>query len=268
MAALTRGSLAPGVYWRRRLAVLGTVLLLVIGVARMFGGDEEPAATAANVSAPTSPTISAPPSPTTTVGVTPTPTTVPKPTPTPTPTPTLPAPTGRCSDDDIVVEPSVTDAQATKTVVVRLTLRTLATPACTWRASSNTLQLKITSGSDRVWSTIDCPHAIPTGDVVVRRDTDAVVNVGWNSRRSDEDCSSHTAWAMPGYYHVSVAALGGEPQDLQFALSKPRPTPKPTSTPTPTPSSTPTAGAPTTGARQEPQSDPRRTARKKLRYVD
>ncbi|MFI2708155.1 hypothetical protein ACH5WX_11480, partial [Nocardioides sp. CER28] len=223
MTSLTRGPLAPGVYWRRRLAVLGILLLLVIGVSRMFGGGgEDPQA--ANVSAPTTPTTSVTPSATTsstastsagTQAATPGTTQAPTQPVTPTPTATaLPAPTGRCSDDDIVVAPSVTDAQATKTVVLRLTLRTIVTTACTWRSSSTSLQLKITSGSDEIWSTVECPHAIPSQDVVVRRDSDAVVNVAWNSRRSDESCSSHTKWAMPGYYHLSVAALGGEPQDL------------------------------------------------------
>jgi hypothetical protein len=185
--------------------------------------------------------------------------------------PPLPEPTGRCSDDDVVVTPSVSDAQATRYVLIHLTLRTKVTTACTWRTSHRTLQLQITSGSDRIWSTIDCPRAIPTQDVVVRRDTDAVVNVAWSSRRSDEDCSSHTQWAMPGYYHVQVAALGGEPQDVQFALTKPRPKPKPTKTPaapvtTPAGTATPPATTSTAGPRQEPQSNPKK--KRKQRPVD
>ncbi|WP_344043415.1 hypothetical protein [Nocardioides panacihumi] len=271
MTSLTRGPLQAGVYWRRRLAVLGVVLLLVIGISRMFGGGgEDPNAKATNVSARTTPTPSVTPSPTATtsspsVAATPTTTPAPAPTPTVSAAPTLPAPTGRCSDDDVVVAPSVTDAQATRTVILRLTLRTMVTTACTWRTSSHSIQMKITSGSDRIWSTIDCPRAIPTQDVVVRRDSDAVVNVAWNSRRSDETCSSHTQWAVPGYYHVAVAALGGEPRDIQFALTKPRPLPKPTPTPTPAASPTATAAA---GARQEPQSNPQTKVKKKHRRVD
>jgi hypothetical protein len=268
------------VYWRRRLAVVGILLLLVLGVSRMLGGgggDGDPKA--ADVAARTTPTPSVTPSgsPSATPSGTPAPTaastggaagattappaTTVAPTPTAVVPPPLPSPTGRCSDDDVVVTPSVTGAQATRTVVIKLTLRTMVTTACTWRASASSLQLKVTSGADRIWSTVECPKAIPARDVVVRRDTDAVVDVAWNSRRSDEDCSSHTQWAMPGYYHVAVAALGGEPHDVQFALHKPRPIPKPT--PTPTPTATATA-APTAGARQEPQADPK----KKHRRVD
>jgi hypothetical protein len=274
MTSLTRGPLAPGVYWRRRLAVLGIVLLLVLGLSRMLGGGGgDPDPKAATVAARTTPSASVTPSPTTgptpgattgaTTGATPAPgtTSTAAPTPTVVATPTLPVPTGRCSDDDVVVTPSVTAAQATRTVLIRLTLRTMVTTACTWRAGASSLQVKVTSGSDRIWSTIDCPKAIATKDVVVRRDTDAVVNVAWSSRRSDEDCSAHTQWAMPGYYHVSVAALGGEPQDAQFALRKPRPAPKPAPAATPTAAATP---APAAGARQEPQTNPK----KKHRRVD
>lgn len=285
MPSLTRGSLAPGVYWRRRLAVLGIVLLLVIGVSRMFGGGDDGAAKASRVSADTTASLKAIPGATSSessapasAGPTPTPAQPAAPTLTPAATPTvaapapLPEPTGRCSDDDVVVTPSVTDAQATRPVLIHLTLRTLVTTACTWRTSPHALQVKVTSGSDRIWSTIDCPHAVPTQDVVVRRDTDAVVDVAWSSRRSDESCSSHTKWAMPGYYHVAVAALGGEPQDVQFSLVKPRPVPKPapaTAVPpavaAPAPTAAPTA-APTTGPRQEPQGTPKK--KRKRRYVD
>ena len=41
MAALTRGSLSPRVYWTRRLMVLGTAVLLVIGIARLLGGGSD-----------------------------------------------------------------------------------------------------------------------------------------------------------------------------------------------------------------------------------
>lgn len=283
MPSLTRGSLAPGVYWRRRLAVLGILLLLVIGVTRMFGGGDEQGEKASKVSAETTASLKAIPGATpsessapASTGPTPTPTPAPTqpatPAPTPAATPTvvapppLPEPTGRCSDDDVVVTPSVTDAQATRPVLIHLTLRTLVTTACTWRTSPRALQVKVTSGSDRIWSTIDCPHAVPTQDVVVRRDTDAVVDVAWSSRRSDETCSSHTQWAMPGYYHVAVAALGGEPQDVQFSLVKPRPVPKPTpATAVPPATPAPTAAS-TTGPRQEPQSTPKK--KRKRRYVD
>ena len=43
----------------------------------------------------------------------------------------------------------------------------------------------------------------------------------WSGRRSDDDCSRLTEWALPGWYHVAAAALAGEPSDLQFELERP-----------------------------------------------
>jgi hypothetical protein len=43
----------------------------------------------------------------------------------------------------------------------------------------------------------------------------------WSLRRSDAECSDRTQWVRLGYYHVSASALGGEPTDIQFRLSRP-----------------------------------------------
>lgn len=249
MTALTRGPLPAGVYWRRRLAVVGIALLLVVGFARLFGGDggEHRAQEAANVAASTAPSPSGSTSPAAPVATQPAVTAPAAPVPT---TPMLPAPEGRCSDEDIVATPTVVDARATTPVVIRLELRTQSNPACTWRFGPKSLQLKITSGNDRIWSTLDCPKAIASRDLVVRRDTATTVDVLWNSRRSDEDCSSHTRWALPGYYHVTAAVLGGEPVDVQFPLRKPLPAP-----PAPTTPPAPVATAP---AAPQPATDQRR----------
>lgn len=237
MTALTRGPLPAGVYWRRRLAVIGIVLLFVVGVTRLFGGDGgEPRAqeAATNVAASTAPSVSGAPTPEPTAAPAPTP--APEATPVePTPTaPLLLAPEGRCDDADVVATPTVADARATTPVVIRLELRTQSNPACTWRFGPKSLQVKITSGSDRIWSSLDCPKALGGRDLVVRRDTPTTVDVRWNSRRSDEDCSSHTDWALPGYYHATVAVLGGEPVNVQFPLRKPSEAPPAPVTPAPT----------------------------------
>ena len=47
------------------------------------------------------------------------------------------------------------------------------------------------------------------------------MTVTWNARRSEDGCPRQTDWALPGFYHVSVAALAGEPTDEQFELRAP-----------------------------------------------
>ncbi|HET7386066.1 MAG TPA: hypothetical protein VFJ19_05300 [Nocardioidaceae bacterium] len=144
----------------------------------------------------------------------------------------LPAPTGPCSDDDVMVTPKVKKAHAGSPVVFVLKLRTLTATACNWVVSPRHLVVKLTSGNDRIWSSQDCPGAIPHEQVVVRREHNTNVRMAWNGQRSDSTCSRTTLWAQPGYYHVHAAALGANPTDVQFRLRDPV---RPTITPSPTP---------------------------------
>ena len=218
MTSLTRGPLPARVYWVRRVLVLGTALLLVLGIARVLSGGSDAA------SAPQQATeVAADPTPTATI-----------PTPTATRTqhqpgkgktshaPVLAQPDGPCSDEDIAVEPDVRKPVAGQDVTIVLRLRTISADACTWRVSHDSLTLKITSGKDDIWSSRQCPRAIPKESVVVRQAVTSKIEVIWKeARRSDDGCTRLADWAYPGWYHVTAAALGGEPADLQFQLAAP-----------------------------------------------
>lgn len=276
---MTRGPLPAEVYWRRRLVVLTVALLLVVGIAKVLGGGSDGSSgqvTGAAASTETSadPTTTGPSVPEATgkegrkarkAAEAQATATAPPP---PPPTPTLLEPVGECADEDIQVVPSVGAAQASVPVLITLTLRTLTNPACTWRMSPESLAVKITSGRDLIFTTTDCPSLVPPTDIVVRRDADAVATLTWKPRRSDDECSRHTQWAQPGFYHVSVAALGGEPSSVQFELgAAPAPAPPPTPTPTaPTSSFTPDpVGALAEEAEQQAKKKDRRGKRSKKR---
>ncbi len=212
-----RGPLPARVYWTRRLVLVGVALLLVAGFARILGdssdGKDSSADRATTAGATTSP------SPTEAA------TTEPvkrkrkkKQTPT---EPPLAEPTGPCVSSDIVATPVVSEAQGGGDVAITLNLRTVQTPACTWTVSADTLTVSITSGNDSIWSSRECPVSIPAQDVVVRQAVDAPIALVWNAKRSDEECSVYTEWALPGFYHVEAAALGGEPTEIQFELVRP-----------------------------------------------
>lgn len=229
MPALTRGPLPARVYWVRRLLVLGIALLLVVGVARLLGGgsdgsDGSDGPTAARqvaadpspdaTDATATPGISGGPGATGTAG---TRKGQQKPT-----EPPLAMPDGPCADEDVAVTPVVDGAVAGRDVRVRLQLRTLKSEACTWKVSPRSLAVTITSGKDDIWSSRDCPRAIATREVVVRRAETTTIDLTWKeARRSDDTCSNRTEWAMPGWYHVTAAALAGEPSDAQFELGTP-----------------------------------------------
>ena len=233
-----RGPLPARVYWTRRLVVIGVPLLLVVVLARVLGGSADGTDAAGDqatqagaqvresTDAPTAgPTAQSGRGQTGTgqtgttgkkgkkkdVPVEPVPV-----------EPVLAEPTGPCTDSDVVVTPTITSAPGGSDVPITLNLRTVTTAACTWQVSSQTMTLSITSGSDFIWSTRECPAAIPVQDVVVRAAVDTPLVVTWKEgRRSDETCSGRTDWARPGFYHVEAAALGGEATDVQFELTVP-----------------------------------------------
>lgn len=232
-AARPRRPLPARVYWVRRGLVLSVALGLVFGIAHLLGGTgSEPAGEAARVvgaAADGTPSTAqqlstADAEPGTREGKR----HRPKATRTVTP---LAEPSGPCVPRDVVSTPKVKGtAYAGRRVTIRLKLTTLRSPACTWRVAPSSLAVKLVSGSDRIWSSQDCPASVPTTDVVVRKDHPAKVDVRWHGQRSDSTCSRTTPWAQPGWYHVQAAAFGAEPVDVQFELRPPVPvtiTPKP-----------------------------------------
>jgi len=222
--ALTRGPLPSSVYWRRRLMILTFALLLVVVIAKVLGGgsDGRSEGAAEQVAAGSSPTV--------TVTITPSgsaATTSPRggaggkhgavPPAAPSTT-ALPTPTGDCDPAEIAVTPVVKDAYVGSPVTVTLQLRTTTTPACTWDVSSDAVQVRISKGGTTVWSTLDCPKAVPSSAVTVYRDAVSNLALTWLGHSSDQTCSVHTPWATRGTYQISASALGGEPADSTFQL--------------------------------------------------
>lgn len=224
MTGLTRGPLPPAVYWRRRLFVLGlvaAVALVLVGAVRSGEGapEESPVATQAAADTSTGPAPAkrraARPSGDDRRARG-------RPDRTP-PEPVLAQPEGACADSDVLITPVVEEAVAGRDVTVTLRLRTRESQACTWRVGAGHVTMKITSGADQIWSSLQCPKAVPRHAVVVRRAVTTFVDVVWNARRSDDGCPKQTAWALPGTYHVAAAALGGEPAEARFELERPSP---------------------------------------------
>lgn len=221
-----RGRLPARVYWFRRTLVLATALALVFAVGRLLtGSGTDPAGDEGTVTgtvAAATPSATAPgpmgPLPAQAGGTGPTAAA------TPTGAPVVLAePTGPCAADEITVEPTVPDPVAGRSVDLVLQLTGIR-PACRFTVSSRTIVAKVTSGKDRIWSTQDCRAAIRATSVVVRSAAPTKVVVHWSGRRSDDECSRSTSWALPGYYHVAAAVIGSEPGEVQFELkSPPRP---------------------------------------------
>lgn len=214
-----RGRLPARVYWVRRLLVLGTALALVVGIGSLLrrgsdassGPDDQayPAAAEESQTTPAASDSSTPVKQRRHQGRSHRPHKTP-----------LPKPDGPCEASDVAIQPVVKHAMGGGPVTIRLKLGTRTSPACAWQLSADSMTFKITSGSDNIWSSLDCPRAVGTKDLVLRQKTPTWAEVTWSSRRSAPGCPGQQDWALPGYYHVAVAAFDGEPADQQFYLGK------------------------------------------------
>jgi hypothetical protein len=224
MSAVTRprGPLPARTYWTRRILVLGSALALVVGLGmaltRSSDGSGGGAVTPVSAGDATGGAAAPSAEPTAPVKAK-----KDKKSKTKQKKPALPQPSGPCLDADVDVTPVVKNAVAGREVRLRFRITTKLSPACTWQASPETLTLKVTSGKDLIWTSQQCSKAVPTKDLVLRREKASWLTVAWSARRSDEKCSRLTEWALPGWYHVAVAPLGGEPEDVQFKLGLPEP---------------------------------------------
>jgi hypothetical protein len=220
MTGTARGRLPARVYWVRRLMVLGIALLLVVGIARLLGGSSD-GSSGPDRATPVADTPSSdgtgPSAPHTRRGAhhhrshadaTPSP---------------VAMPSGPCADNDVAITPSVPQPIAGSDISLVLDISTITSPACDWTLSGRSLALKITSGPDLIWTTVQCAKVIPTQDLVLRNSAPTRVRLTWNARRSEPGCPKVTDWAKLGTYHLHVAALSGQPQDVTFTLVAPSP---------------------------------------------
>jgi hypothetical protein len=130
-------------------------------------------------------------------------------------------PSGPCAASDIAITPSVPHPVGGRDITIALDVSSVSTPACSWTLSPQSLAMRITSGSDLIWTTAQCSRSITSQDLVVRQGEPTRVKLTWDARRSEPGCPVQTPWALPGTYHLEVAALGGQPQEATFLLTAP-----------------------------------------------
>ncbi|WP_203337176.1 hypothetical protein [Nocardioides limicola] len=234
--ARPRGPLPARVYWFRRGLLLLTVVALVVGVAKLAGGagEDNPAAVLSGQQLQPAPggELDSGGETDAEAGTDPDAQEEPqakpnkkkkKKQPEPEEEP-LPEPEGACAPRDLVVTPVFDNPTAGSTVRIDLEFTTREALACTFVVDRASVIAKLTSGSDDIWTTRHCPGGLAKPQTVIaRQEVPGVATMRWSARRSDAECSNRTSWALPGWYHLEVAAFGGEPAKVQFQLRKPQP---------------------------------------------
>jgi hypothetical protein len=177
-------------YWRRRAValagVLGAVGLLAWACAVTGEGEPVPTAGAAESASP-------PPPPTAMPTVTVTTTTTPEPDPA--------DDGGPCDGKDLVVNMSAADDTFAGSERPEFRITVVNTGHGTCEFDTDSLDVRITSGSDRIWSSAECRHGDAPKETL-RRGIPYVDTVTWDRSRGCKGKSE----ARPGTY---VADLKG-----------------------------------------------------------
>lgn len=200
------------VYWRRRMSVLVAVLVVVAVVAWACssGGSGPDRASSAQSSPSATPSTD----PllaglrTLAMGTA---------SPSPTPSPTSAAPAARprkpgelCAEEDLVLslqggKDQIYAGDAQPSFIV--TLVNTGPVMCKADVGPRAMEIRITSGADRIWSTADCVSGVATEIKELQRGIPYVRTLDWDRRRSSADCRSTPPVALPGTY-VATVRLG------------------------------------------------------------
>lgn len=191
------GHLPPEVYWRRRVLALAAGLLAIVVLFYLVRGlfvDE------ANPGPSTSPSPSATISPST-------------------------APTGAagaCTSDDVTITlaPNPRNVPNPEHPAFTATIGLIGGVPCTLDTGATDLELLVTSGSDRVWSSSDCdatPVLAPQ-TLVIDAEQEVIIDLTWPRIRSQEGCPSGLPTPLPGTYKAVLTVQGIQSSTAVFGL--------------------------------------------------
>jgi len=209
---LTVGPLPSAVYWRRRAIVLGAlfiVLLVLFTTCRGGGGSGAPRTSAS--STPTAGTSEPAPTPDAEQSPTPPATQAPTtgapavPPPATTGAPAQP-PAGSCTDAEIKVTPvpSLTDAPAGQTIVIKLRIKNESDRQCSRDVGPDEQEIYIKKGAQVVWSSDRCGTYRGSEVKSFPPNFEMEFRATWNGRQSTS-CANGAATGdapKPGEYQV------------------------------------------------------------------
>jgi hypothetical protein len=102
----------------------------------------------------------------------------------------------------------------------RLSIANDSDKACVVGVNSKSFELKIYSGTDRVWSSRDCARLVPTIRRIVKPEQDLAWTMTWNGKRSRQGASCATRPESPraGYYYATAQLDGVDPVQYLMIL--------------------------------------------------
>lgn len=111
-----------------------------------------------------------------------------------------------CHPEDVVVtvDSDRDDYAPGVDPVFSLTLVNTGSEKCTAEVGTKAVELRVTSGDDRIWSSVDCVEERTADPVELRRGVPRDVEITWDRTRSWQDCRDDVVDARPGTYVAKV----------------------------------------------------------------
>ncbi len=198
------GGKPPEIYWRRRIvAAIGVVLVFVViyFLATSPGGKADGTVT----SKTNAPQVSSDASPDPTI-----------------------LPSGDASRPCTSADVTLTMAANPGTFagsalpVFDVAIKQTGSSPCRLDTAAADTEILITSGSDRIFSSLDCPAdaTINARQFLLQPDANEAFQVTWNRKRSAPECATVSADPRPGTYHAILTVQGIEGNDTTFVLSE------------------------------------------------
>ncbi|GAA2075702.1 hypothetical protein GCM10009821_13580 [Aeromicrobium halocynthiae] len=213
--------LPAAVYWRRRLLLLGVLLLASWGVVQVWptgGAAETPARPAV------SPADDETQDPAQDRGPTAGPQMAEESDESARQTTVSVAAGGRpCDPESIRISPQVPPDQASGAPVrIQLGLSTSAEEPCTFTADAGDVVALVSARGQAVWDSDVCRGTtLLDGSVALSPGWVTVAEATWSGRGSGPICSDDEDWASPGKYRLRIGTFGGEPGSTTFRLAAP-----------------------------------------------
>ena len=192
----------PKVYWTRRLVVLGGAVLVILLAVTLISSALRRPADDTDTTDSEDETLAGEPAEATDVPA---------------------SGTRTCTATDLTLvvgsDASSYGAAAQPSLTVRIT--NTGANSCAIDAGAGQLELLITSGSDRIWSSLDCvaDDAPERLLLLAAGDADGETTVAWPRVRSNADCDSDLPAPRPGWYRAVAKLAGAESEPLQFELA-------------------------------------------------
>jgi hypothetical protein len=197
------GDQPPEVYWRRRILVLGVVALIGVVIWYLVTsprGTDEPSSPDVTTSPTVSPTVTTSLSPGAGLDA-----------------------ARPCDDADVTItaNPNPGTFPAGSLPVFDVSISMDGVSPCKLTVTQENSELLITSGNDRVYSSLDCPNdaTINEREFILQADSpDEMFQVTWNRQRSAPGCATVTTTPGAGYYWAAITVQGIASEPVQFVL--------------------------------------------------